>query len=131
MSFGRLNSTFLVCVCVFGRKCRGLLHRLNWNLLERRKKQKGTQTCLKQLPGLHLCALWTLPCESSANFLPATPHSQQQFLWENYLKLEIFLARVGKGQKCKYTRASNFQHCHESLLCIENSAEDKCSGSYR
>lgn len=56
---------------------------------------------------------------------PATPHSQQRFPWENYLKLETSLARVVKGQKCKYTRASEFHKCHESLLVTEDTAKEQ------
>ena len=68
-----------VCVCVWKEVREGVggrFHRLNWNLLERRKKkQKGTYAgpgsalgCfpLKQPPGLHQCALSPLPCESKA-----------------------------------------------------------------
>lgn len=123
-----------VCVCVSFCVC---LCKEAWGISPQielepsRKQEKGPQAgpvpalgCfpLKQPPGLHLCALSTLPYESSAMSLqplliPAT------IPWGELPQAGNLPGQSSERAKCKYTWASEFHNCRESPLFTEDMAK--------
>lgn len=115
-----------VCLC---KKVWGISPQIE--LEPSRKQEKGIQAgpapalgCfpLKQPPGLHLCALSTLPCESSAMsfqplLIPATIPLGQLPQAGN------LPGQSSERAKCKYTWAPEFHNCRESPFFTEDMAK--------